>query len=135
MNEFRAYITQARITCFTTPKTNNSNFTLLLSWYFRLPPVQGKISRNDLAYDNCNTSSFPALLPKVLDKLAENGLPALKTLHCPSSFTLRFGVGFLLPFLIDATVVRMCPHDPTWTPLRLFHHLCLFHQNRELSDP
>jgi len=59
--------------------------------------------------------------------------PALKTLHCPSSFTLRSGVGFLLSFLIDAIVVRMCPHNPTWTPLQLFHRLCLFHQNKELS--
>jgi len=61
--------------------------------------------------------------------------PALETLHCPPSFTLRSGVGFLLSFFADATIVRKFPHDSTWVPLHLFHHLCLFHQYRELSDP
>jgi len=61
--------------------------------------------------------------------------PTLETLHCPSSFTLRSDVGFLLSFLVDTDVVRMCPHDPTWVPLQSLHHLGLFHQYRKLSNP
>jgi len=115
-------------------KKINSNFTLLLSWHFRLPPFRARFGVMTRLATIVTLLLIRLCSWKFRTNSSKMVSSALETLHCPSSFTLRSGVRFLLSFLIDATVVRMCPHDPTWALLQLFHHLCLFHQYMELSD-